>query len=73
MEGVISKGAYNWDTKKCFERSYSIGAVVIKICFCIYWFLIKKLQNVLINRFCFQRGAYKFLKLKGGLYIWRHF
>ena len=33
MEGLISKGAYNWDTKKCFERSYSIGAVLIKICF----------------------------------------
>ena len=37
MEGLISKGAYNWDRKKCFERSY------------IYWFLIKKLQNVIIN------------------------
>ena len=33
MEGLISKGAYNWDKKKCLERSYSIGAVVIKICF----------------------------------------
>ena len=32
MEGVISKGAYNWDKKKCFERSYSIGTVLIKIC-----------------------------------------
>jgi len=39
MEGLISKGAYNWDKKKCLERSYSIGAVVIKICFAFYWFL----------------------------------
>ena len=33
MEGLISKGAYNGDRKKCLERSYSIGAVVMKICF----------------------------------------
>ena len=33
MEGLISKGAYKRDKKKCLERSYSIGAVVIKICF----------------------------------------
>ena len=33
MEGLISKGAYNWDKKKCLERSYNIAAEVIKICF----------------------------------------
>ena len=37
MEGLISKGAYNWD-KKCLERSYSIGTVLIKICFAFVGF-----------------------------------
>ena len=39
MEGLISKGAYNWDKKKkCSERSYSIGVVVIKISFAFVGF-----------------------------------